>query len=315
VEITVLDRATGAEQARWQVDVGQPVSTVNLFADTDNGVLTVLAVQPGPFGPNSGPPLGVVRVALDDGSVLARSLVQQVGQAGLLAYNALPLPDGRGVFNVYAFEGVDQAHIYFLDLPDATVQQLEINTSVPNGVQFAPREWAISPDATQVFVFAPLSGELALVDLAQRHVVQQSVVELPGTAPSAANAWSTLSGLLTISTAYAKVPITDHMQISPDGRYLYAAGARLNGKDIVGDGLWRIDTTASRIDAHWLADTEPLRLLMSADGHTLYTQGANDSVAHVVDATIGSELASPRLPNGMLFTVADLYRDRYGRLP
>jgi hypothetical protein len=167
-------------------------------------------------------------------------------------------------------------------------------------------------------VFGPLSRELAVVDLAQRRVVQHMMVSGIDNASSppatSHDLWSTLGGLFTVSTADAKVPITDRMQASPDGRWLYAAGARITGSDIVGDGLWRIDTDALRVDAHWLAGSEPLRLLMSADGNVLYTQDAQTSIVHVVDTATGTESGSATLPTGMLFSTADLYRDRYGRL-
>ncbi|MDQ6669283.1 MAG: hypothetical protein M3069_00695, partial [Chloroflexota bacterium] len=62
LEIAVLDRANGAEQARWHIDLGRPAASVNLFADARSGFLDVLAIEPGNFGPTTGPPLTVVRL-------------------------------------------------------------------------------------------------------------------------------------------------------------------------------------------------------------------------------------------------------------
>jgi dipeptidyl aminopeptidase/acylaminoacyl peptidase len=174
-------------------------------------------------------------------------------------------------------------------------------------------------------VLSPLSGELAIVDLVSRRVLQSATLDLPATAPRSEEGpfgglWASLRGLL-VSEALAKVPFSERLQVSPDGRRLYAIGARPERNGVRADGVWVIDTQAWRLAHHWLAGSEAWTVLLSADGRSLYVQdppggGAGSGALRVVDTATGGEVSrTDPLGNGQVSTVAELYRDRYGRSP
>jgi dipeptidyl aminopeptidase/acylaminoacyl peptidase len=130
--------------------------------------------------------------------------------------------------------------------------------------------------------------------------------------------WGSLRGLF-VSDAQAKVPFSERLQVSPDGRRLYTIGTRQDHDLARADGVWVIDTSTWQIEQHWLAGSEPWAVLLSTDGRYLIVQdppGQRSGVLHVFDTASGVEtpVATP-LDNGVLFSVPDLYAERYGHAP
>lgn len=323
VEIVILDRADGAKRARWQVDLGRPTANVKLFVDAGSGLLDVLAIEPGGFGPSTGPSPTVVRLRMADGVEVARNVSQQAPDAGEFVWSGIPVPGGAALYKLSPYEDQATTSVEFLDLATGSVERLEVQLAIPRNVQFAPREWGTSPDGARLYVLSPLSGELAIIDLLQRRVLQNVSLGIPAP-PSAAGSpladlWTNVRGLLTVSAATAKVPFSERLEVSPDGRRLYGVAARSERNGVRGDGVWAIETQQWRVAAHWLGGGEPFTLLLSADGQRLYAHdtqtGLSPGALHVLDTSSGVEAATvDGLANGQVFSVAGLYRDQYGQV-
>src|SRR5919202_2625679 len=179
LEIVVLDRVDGAERARWQVDLGRSVASANLFVEADVGDLDVLAVDCGAFAPTSGPPLTVVRLRRADGVEVARFRPQPTADAGAFVWSGVPVPGGHALYTLSPYEDQTTTRVEFLDLATGSVERLDVELAIPREVQFAPREWGASPDGTRLYVLSPLSGELAIIDLMQRRVLQKVSLGIP----------------------------------------------------------------------------------------------------------------------------------------
>jgi hypothetical protein len=319
LEIIVLDRPDGAEHSRWHLDLGGPAASVNLFADADSGFLDVLAIEPGGFGPTSGPRLTVVRLQLADGSEVARNRPQQPPDAGGFVWSGIPSPGGRALYKLSPYEDQATTTVEFLDLASGSVERLDVEMAIPRNIQFAPREWGASPDGTRLYVLSPLSGELAIIDLVQRRVLQKVSLGVPAPTPVAASSlmdlWTNLRGLLMGSEAQAKVPFSERLEVSPDGRRLYGVAARSDRNGVRGDGIWVIDALQWRVAAHWLEGSEPFMLQLSPDGRRLTARDAQPGALHVLDTSSGVQTATiDGLGSDQMFSVAGLFRERYGHL-
>jgi hypothetical protein len=283
----------------------------------------VLAIEPGDFGPTTGPALTVVRLRLADGGEAARNRPQQAPDAGEFVWNGIRVPGGRALYKLSPYEDQATTTVEFLDLATASVERLDVELAIPHDIQFAPREWGASPDGARLYVLSPLSGELAIIDLVQRRVVQKVSLGIPALAPAAAapraDLWTKLRELLIGAPAQAKVPFSQRLEVSPDGRQLYGVAARPVRNGARGDGVWAIDTLQWRIAAHWLDGTEPFALLLSPDGRRLYAldaqTGQSPAALHMLDTASGKPTATIDGPtNGQLFSIAGLFRERYGHL-
>jgi hypothetical protein len=110
------------------------------------------------------------------------------------------------------------------------------------------------------------------------------------------------------------------MQLSPDGRRLYATGFVGQGENARADGIWAIDTTTWRIVGRWLPGVPPIGFYLGDDGRRLYVQplswapGAVPEL-RILDAATGAELDRVDLIPGRLVSLAQRYRETYGRSP
>ncbi len=260
----------------------------------------------------------MVRLRLVDGIEVARYRPQQAPTAGEFAWSGIPVPGGRSLYKLSPYEDQTTTSIEFLDLATGSVERLELELAIPRDVQFAPREWGASPDGARLYVLSPLSGELVIVDLVQRRVVQKVSLGISDAASPLASLWPSVGALLVGSEAQAKVLFSERLEVSPDGRRLYGVAARSARNGARGDGVWAIDTQHWQVVAHWLAGSEPFTLLLSTDGQRLYAYaaqtGQSPGALHVLDTSSGAEVTTVDGPgNGQVFSVADLYRERYGR--
>ncbi|MDQ6674244.1 MAG: lactonase family protein, partial [Chloroflexota bacterium] len=275
------------------------------------------------FGPTTGPPLTVVRLQLADGGKVARNRPQQAPDAGQFVWSGIPVLGGRALYKLSPYEDQATTAVEFLDLATGSVERLDVDLAIPRDIQFAPREWGASPDGARLYVLSPLSGELAIVDLVQRRVLQKVSLGIPAPTPAAASIltdlWTNVRGALMGSAAQAKVPFSERLEVSPDGTRLYGVAARPNRTGVRGDGVWAIDTLQWRVAAHWLGGSEPFTLQLSPDGRRLYAldaqTGQSSGVLHVLDTSSGVQLATMDGPgNGQMFSVAGLFRERYGHV-
>jgi hypothetical protein len=198
-----------------------------------------------------------------------------------------------------------------------------VELAIPRDIQFAPGEWGASSDGARLYVLSPLSGELAIVDLAQRRILQKVSLGLPAATPAAASTladlWTNVHRLLIGTDVQAKVPFSERLEVSPDGRRLYGVAARPDRIGVRGDGVLAIDTLQWSVAAHWLGGTEPFMLQLSPDGRRLYAldaqAGQSAGALQMVDTSSGMQTATvDGLGNGQLFSVAGLFREQYGHL-
>jgi hypothetical protein len=74
-----------------------------------------------------------------------------------------------------------------------------------------------------------------------------------------------------------------------------------------------IDTADWRVTADWQPDVAFTKLLLGGDGRYLYAQ--RDDRLLALDTATGTLVFSPDERFGTAYSLAELYRDRYGRSP
>lgn len=324
VTIVALDRADGRERARWTVDLeGHTVTSLALVAPPGSDrlyLLTDLDVQ------RSSPPekFALFRFRLPDGQEEARRLPLTGPEIGSFLWGGRLIADGGALVSVGFARSGAGVSVQLLDLGSGAVESFEL--AFRPGEEFLPYEQALSHDGRRLFVLVPPTGELAIVDLAERRVEQVVPLDLgPAGAASAPGplerAWLAFRELF-VGTAAAKFLFVGEMQLSPDGTRLYAVGTRGQGHAAGPAGVWVIDTTTWRVIDRWLPEVAPHRIALSGDGRFLYVQqapwgtGADAGVVRAIETASGVEaFVSAPLRRTELVPLADLYRERYGRSP
>ncbi len=120
---------------------------------------------------------------------------------------------------------------------------------------------------------------------------------------------------LAWADARAKMAVTGDLQLSPDGRWLYAVGVKGQSHDAVPDGVWAIDTTTWRVAHRWLAGVQVNQVALGGDGRLLYAQEGWGSEArvHVLDTATGLEIFATE--GQRVEPLAALYLRTYGKSP
>ncbi|HEX5505265.1 MAG TPA: hypothetical protein VFW96_21790, partial [Thermomicrobiales bacterium] len=333
VAVIALDRASGQERAHWDVDLaGNTVNSVDLLGAPDGRYLYLVAS----LGGNADPQFAYIRYHLPDGRAeLRQAPVVQPGPRPVVfwPFNSRFTPDGRALYQVTTDRAGAVVDFFDLDtgaiLPPVDLP-FQLGT---NGAAFT--ESTISNDGHRLYVLSPGTAELAVVNLDGRRLEQvlpldTSAVSRAGAPSLLARARAALGGLVAPAAA-AKEPFFGTMQLSPDGRRLYAVGVKRAGAagaadgEPTGDGIWAIDTATWKVTAHWLPGVLPQAMFLSADGRYLYVQdwqgqGGGNGL-HVVDTAAGKEtytsdaLAHATGNYAQLSSLTELYREAYGRSP
>ncbi|MCM8749489.1 lactonase family protein [Thermomicrobiaceae bacterium CFH 74404] len=327
ITVAVLDRATGAEVARWVVDTGERApGYARLLASPDGGRLVVLAstwdalpTDRDPAGEEG--PILYTRLRLPEGIVEARTVVEaQPGTVPL--WDGRPTPDGRWLYGL-VYTGGSEILVNFFDLASGELgPSLDLAFSGAGG--FPISQHAVSPDGRRLYVFSPATGEMAIVDLERQQIEGKVVVET-GAEPAGTSRLerflAALRGLL-VREAAAKVSFAGGgMQLSPDGSRLYAIGFEGEAYQERVDGIWVIDTASWRIVGHWLPGASPGEIFLSQDGRFLYAQiwdtGAAQSQSElsVIDTITGFEVFTVPIGASSVTTLNELYRQSIGRAP
>lgn len=320
IALQALDRATGTPAGSWTLDTGDLASNAPwLYASPDGADLYALFdlwEGPGPNPKQAG--VGYVHYRLPDMREVGRQA--PLADGAVWGWGALPAPDGRTLFSIGFFGQSQPPQVRFFDL--ATGEELP-PLSLPFASASGLIQHAVSPDGARLYLFDPTSGDLAVVDLATRSVVEQVVVDMSvarGGGSLLGRVWSAVRGAF-VQDAAAKVYIQGGMQLSPDGNRLYAVGVE---GDFIGGaprGVLVIDTRTWQVVDRWLTDAHPTQVILGGDGRYLYVQttswggdGANEF--RVVDTTSGQDDLAVDLPTGgTAWSLAELYRDTWGRAP
>jgi hypothetical protein len=218
--VRVLARGDGAAVAAWPIATeGHAINEVNLLAAPDERRLYL-------FARLTSAPGGEVRdrhvaLVLPDGAQQARTLTDDLLAATTLyGVGGRIAPDGRTFYRL-TFEG----RVAFFDLErDTRPTLLALPFARTTAGGLIPLGQGVANDGQKLYALAPTLGQLAIVDLAGRRV--ERVVQLGGStgANEDGGAWRALRDWL-VPGAAATGNFTATIQVSPDGRRLYAAGA------------------------------------------------------------------------------------------
>lgn len=325
ITITVLDRSTGAEVARWALDTeGRWPDYARLLASPEGRSLVVLATTWDALPSDQdadgerGPTL-YARLRLPEGAVEARAVVESEPGAVPL-WDGRSTPDGRWLYGVVN-PGGSETLVNFFDLAHGELgPSLDLGFSGTGG--FLLSEHAVSPDGRRLYVFAPTTGELVMVDLQRQRIEGQVAIET-GVEPAGDSRLdhflAALRGLL-VQEAAAKFSFADGgMQLSPDGSRLYAIGFQGEGYQATVNGIWVIDTASWRIVDRWLPDTSPGGIFLSQDGRYLYAPrwrtNSSQIELGVLDTATGVGVFTMPIQTPDVTTLAELYRQTFGRAP
>lgn len=321
IALVALDRATGAQAGSWTLDVGDLGSNAPwLYASPDGTDLYALFDLWNGSGPNpvqAG--VGYVHYALPDMREVARQ-VPLPEENLAYGWGGIPVNDGRVLASVGFFGQGQPPQVRFFDLAAGqSLPPLRLPFESASGLI----QHAVSPDGTRLYLFDPTGGDLAIVDLESRTVVEHVVVDLSVARGDGGSLlgrlWGAVRGAF-VQEAAAKVYINGSMQISPDGSRLYAVGVE---GDVIGGeptGVLVIDTRTWQVVERWLTDAHPVQVILGGDGRYLYVQtvswgGDGVNEFRVVDTATGQDDLTVDLPTGMAWSLAELYRDTWGRAP
>ncbi len=321
VALAALDRATGAQAGSWTLDTGDLGSSAPwLYASPDGNDLYALFDLWQGSGPNPDHAgVGYVHYSLPDMREVGRRVPLPEDDVAW-GWGAMPVVDGRTMVSIGFFGQGEPPQVRFFDLAAGQgMPPLVLPFKMSSGLI----QHAVSPDGARLYLFEPTSGDLAIVDLATRAIVEQVVVDMSvardGGGSLLGRLWGAVRGLF-VQEAAAKVYIGGSMQLSPDGSRLYAVG--VEGDFIGGEptGVLVIDTRAWQVVDRWLTDTHPTQVILGGGGRYLYVQtmnwgGDGTNEFRVVDTTTGQDDLTVDLPTGTAWSLAELYRDTWGRAP
>jgi hypothetical protein len=314
VTITALDRASGREVWRQSVGVGDNViSGARLFAPPDGKKLYMLFLTENSKGTGG---WLYTSLRLPGGEVEKRLKPRTPGgeesPPPFLLSDIRIAPDGH-TFYYFPIE-TRMIHsplaLRFFDLEAGKFgPSLEIafedNTTYPV-------QQSISHDGSRLYVLSPTTREMAIIDLKNRSL--KEIVKLD---TEKSGTWSLgrifdAIGELLMRPAQAKQALGS-MQLSPDGRYLYASGVKKNGAI---NGIWVIDTGSWRVTDHLLRGVPHGDLLLGNGGRPLYTLGYGEgSQLRTIDLKKGEIVRRDKAPGSTPFTLSELYRKTYGKSP
>jgi hypothetical protein len=180
---------------------------------------------------------------------------------------------------------------------------------------------AISHDGQRLYILVPTQRALYVVNLMTRRIDEQVQVdtsaigkEKVGSATLFGRVFGTVRGLF-VRDVRAKGPLLGAMQLSPDGRTLYAVGATGQSHATQSQGIWLIDTRTWHVTKQWLPNASPTALLLSADGKSLSIQTDRGGI-RTLDTASGNEVGTiGGTASGFLYSLPDRYRARYGKSP
>ena len=332
IPIQAIKRTTGEQVGSWEIDIGDPQSKLRvgsswLTATPDGSRLDMLTqVWDTPqASPNQ------VRTAYFAFALPEMRETQRVIQASdtpveerFYPRDAGRAPDGRTLYSVNGGYYNDPLRVEFFDLDSGTLSD-RVELDFGAGFEIS-QQTTVSADGRLLYIFDSISGKLATVDLAGRRLVGTATVDMSIVQASGGSllgrAWDAVSGVF-VQEAAAKINFAGSMQLSPDGRHLYAVG--ITGRDEVPNGVLVIDTATWQVVDHWLDGQHPVQLITSGSGRYLYAMivawsNQGESGIRIIDTTNGDEVVvSEELRNAggayNTYSVAELYRDAWGVRP
>ncbi|MGI8691076.1 MAG: YncE family protein [Thermomicrobiales bacterium] len=321
ITIVALNRADGQERARWNVDLaGREGAIVSLRATPDGASLALLAPLNTETGMNVVPKSLFVRLHLPDGQEMQRLPITQTDNAAFFSLDSPMTPDGRTLYHLSYGDSPTHLVLRFFDLQTgATLPAIDLPFAGKE--DFLAYEQTISHDGHHLYVLAPTLHSLVVVNLMTRRIEDQvhvdtAAITTTGNASLFARVFGIVHGFFVQDVA-AKGALLGGMQLSPDGRTLYAVGATGRSYDTQAHGIWVIDMGGWRVTKQWLPDVSPSALLLSGDGGYLTMQQSQGGI-RTLETASGNEVFATDSGNdgsGSLFSLVERYRERYGKSP
>jgi len=320
VTIIALDRADGRERARWTVALaGRAAQMVSLRAAPDGRSLAMLSVPTGAGG-SAAPQSLFIRLRLPDGQEIQRFPIAQTGSTAFYSLDGPMTPDGHTLYQLAYGDSPTHLVLRFFDLQHGAALPA-IDLPFRGNEEFLAYEQAISHDGQRLFVLAPTLRALVIVNLTTRRIEDQVQITTTPTASGGitslvARLFGMVRGVFVQDVA-AKGPLLGAMQLSPDGRTLYAVGATGQSHTAQARGIWVLDTAGWRVTKEWLPDASPSDLLLSGDGSYLTVWDGRGGI-RTLDTASGNEVfatAGGGSGYGSLFSLVERYRERHGKSP
>jgi DNA-binding beta-propeller fold protein YncE len=323
--VVALDRVTGAEVARWRVDTGGRAPGFARLLVSPDGASLVVLVSTWDVAPstqdNGGQegPVFYARLRLPAGTLEASRVVE--ADPVTVPLWGRPTPDGHWLYGLVD-RGAHRVSVSFFDLergvlgPSLDLSVDEQGSDTPE----APYLHAVSPDGRRLYLLAPASGDLVVVDVEQQRIATRVTIE---TSAATTGDWpldhvfATLRRLLAHQVAAKSSLVDGGLQLSPDGRRLYAVGFRREERALEMDGIWVIDTTSWRIVERWLPRMTVAGIALSQDGRFLYAPRlrAGETELAVIETSTGAEVFTLPVGTPHLISLADLYARAFGHAP
>lgn len=318
VTIIALDRSSGKEVKRWTVGLeGKALVEARLIASPDGKKLYMVAATQSA----NGNPWLYFRFDLPGGKLERRHELSAPGPANTyplpgFLHDAGVTPDGETLYSFYATGNASTPVIRFLDLKSG-----KYTPSLKLPLQYAQGR-TVSSDGRLLYVLDSTSAKLAVVDLNNRRLKKVVKLDISAVSSRAEQLLGKLDSFF-IQPAAAKTLASTSMQLSPNGRRLYAIG--VEGGAFGGarsGGVWVIDTSTWRVTNRWLAGSvSPTKLVLSGDGKRLYVQGisssgTNKGFLRMINTKTGARISAMKTtPYTEIFSPQSLYREAYGKSP
>ncbi len=236
--------------------------------------------------------------------VHGRILFDQPDSRTFFLYESQLVAGGTTLFGVEHTSYYQHIAVHFFDLESGRVLP-RLVLPFDQVADPMPYQQSVSNDGHWLYVLSPSSLEVAVVNLFDRSLAGMVPLD-PGVVAGEPVGVGYLPGKA--------------MQLSPDGRRLYALGTA-DGRS---SGVWVIDVESWTVIDHWLPDVEVAKILLSGDGRILYlrrmqmvnqTSPAGALIAVDVDNGNASEIDVPESGRFSLASIVTLYQRTYAVSP
>lgn len=320
VLVAIFGQADGVKRGTWefatQVEILPAAIDVFMYTVPDETAMIIV------FRQREAGTAHVMRISLDVPDLIQRGTTPE--PPGFPFADAIVTPDGQGLYVAPRSGTRDQAAVRFLDFEELSVTRVGLPfepVQTGNG-QAVLVETVPSHDGRSLYVISPYDRQVAVIDLVRRRLERVIPLEMPG--------------IDVIPPGDLPLPSIEHAYrpgvavISPDGRYLYAAGTAHLGDGAVATSVWKIDTTTWTVTAQWAPrNLAAIRSIdVSASGDVLYVYTAASGVErdserrvgrlYIFDAETGTPILAPAdtLPSfAVTGTLARMYLNTYGMSP
>ena len=219
-------------------------------------------------------------------------------------YDSQLIAGSATLFGVEHTNFYQQIAVHIFDLEQASLKPRHAIPFQPVADPL-PYQQAVSHDGHWLYVLSSAGLEVAVFNL-----FDQSLAGIIPLDP----------GILSGQEIGVSYPQGRSMQISPDGRRIYAEGTLAGASS----GIWVIDATSWTIIEHWMPELRPAEILLSGDGRTLYAriEGSSEGLFTenallAVDTASGAyrTLDIPQADRFSLESISTLFRRTYASSP